>query len=48
MKQSYHSDSPGVCVWSTGSSSFAFVEFYDAKDSARWMEKIEVYTFSTV
>ncbi|CAI8016755.1 RNA-binding protein 5-A [Geodia barretti] len=24
-----------------GSSSFAFVEFYDAKDSARWMEKIE-------
>ena len=34
---------PLVCVSGpTGSSSFAFVEFYDAKDSARWMEKIEV------
>ena len=33
-----------------GTSSFAFVEFYDAKDAARWMDRVMVstmvYTFT--
>ena len=33
-----------VCIPFTGTSSFAFVEFYEAKDAARWMEKVLVCT----
>ena len=39
---------PLVCIYVrvytyTGTSSFAFVEFYEAKDAARWMEKLTVW-----
>lgn len=29
-------------IYFTGTSSFAFVEFYESKDATRWMEKISV------